>query len=283
MLRILPVFGLLLLIGLARFQPAKTPGFKDSFCGLIKVESNTTRTSAFSLIQIDTSLQKQIPVLCYHYIKKNISKGSLYVIPETVFEQQMRMLLDSGYETILPDQIYLSVTEGSKLPAKPVMLSFDDTHEEDYLNVFPILNRLGLKAVFFINTVVIGKPGYMTSMQIKELSDSGHTIGGHTWNHPNIKKLRERDLTWQIDKPKQDIEKITGKPVEHFAYPYGVWNDAGISKLKKHGIKTAFQFSGNQNKKQPLHTIRRLIVSGNWSETDLFRQIDSTFFAVKDE
>ena len=89
--------------------------------------------------------------------------------------------------------------------------------------------------------------------------------------------MRDRDLIWQIEKPKQEIEKITGKAVYDFAYPYGVWNNAGISKLKTVGVKTAFQLSGKQSEKYPLHTIRRLAVSGLWSAADLLAQMDSTF------
>ena len=276
-LKTLSILALLAVIDQFKSNLEEARGFRQTWCNLISSEENSIKTSDVTLTHYDSFPRKQVPVLSYHYIKRNISKGSLYVMPEAVFEQQMKMLLDSGYETILPEQIYLFITRGSGLPVKPIMLSFDDTYEEDYLNVLPILSRLGLKAVFFINTVVVGKPGYMNSVQIKELSDSGHVIGAHTWNHPKIKKLRDRDLTWQIDKPKQDIEQITGKPVEHFAYPYGVWNDDGIAKLKKHGIKTAFQSSAEQSNKQPLHTIRRLVVSGNWSGTDLFNHIDSTF------
>ena len=229
------------------------------------------------IINQDSSPKKAIPVLSYNSIRNDIVNGSLNTITEIEFKRHLIALRNRGYEAILPEQIYQHITTGKELPLKPIMLSFDDTYVEDYEIAFPILNSLGLKAVFFVNTVVIGKPGYMTASQIKELADSGHVIGGHTWNHPNIQNPKERDMIWQIDKPRQEIEKITGKPVEHFAYPYGVWNSAGIAKLKKHGVKTAFQLSAKQNEKYPLHTIRRLAVSGEWSDAELLAHIDSTF------
>jgi peptidoglycan/xylan/chitin deacetylase (PgdA/CDA1 family) len=244
---------------------------------VIPISKENPWMSFSSIINQDSLPKKAIPVLSYNSIKKNIVKGSLNTIPEIAFKEHLIAIRNHGYQTILPDQIYRSVTKSEVLPPKPIMLSFDDTYAEDYEIAFPILNILGFKAVFFVNTVVIDKPGYMTASQIKELADSGHVIGGHTWNHPYIQRPKERDMVWQIDKPKQEIEKITGKPVEHFAYPYDVWNDAGIAKLKKHGVKTAFQLSGKQSEKNPLHTIRRLAVPGTWSASELLAHIDSTF------
>ncbi len=247
------------------------------------IQNNITSSYVENALWIDQNdSMKRLPVLCYHYVKRNISKGSQYVLPENEFQKQMITLRDSGYTTILPDALYSFHTKCVALPAKPIMLTFDDTYEEHYSIVAPILNQFGFKAVFFVNTVVIGKPGYMTEIQLKELSEKGHAIGGHTWNHPHIKQLKERDLIWQIDKPKQELEKITGKPVQAFAYPYGIWNDAAISKLKKHGVTTAFQLSEKPSKKNPLHTIRRLLVWGTWTEDELLKHM-ATFFLPPDD
>jgi len=61
------------------------------------------------------------------------------------------------------------------------------------------------------------------------------------------------------------LEKITGKPVYYFAYPNGNWNQQAIDTLRIYGYKAAFQLTGKQSKREPLFTIRRMMVSGNWS------------------
>ncbi len=221
--------------------------------------------------------RKQIPVLCYHNIKKEPVKEDLLWISEAGLNEQMKMLYNSGYHTVLPDQLNQYLTTGTALPTKPVLLSFDDTHEEHFSIVVPILNRYRFKAVFFPMTVSIGKKNYMTAAQIKTLSDSGHAIGCHTWNHPSITTLKGKEWEQQIDKPKLLLEKITGKPVKYFAYPYGAWNDTAIMELKKRGIKAAFQLTGKQSEKEPLFTIRRLMVSGSWSGAQLQRHMKATF------
>jgi peptidoglycan/xylan/chitin deacetylase (PgdA/CDA1 family) len=225
--------------------------------------------------------RKQIPVLCYHNIKENPPKEDLLWISEARLNEQMKTLYDSGYHTVLPDQLYQYLITGATLPTKPILLSFDDGHEEHFSIVAPILSRYGYKGVFFTMTVCIGKKGFMNAAQIKTLSDSGHIIGEHTWDHPNITKLEGMNWEQQIDKPKLLLEKITGKHVIYFAYPYGAWNDAAIMELKKRGIKAAFQLTSKQSAKEPLFTIRRLMVSGNWSGTVLLKMITVTFQKAK--
>ena len=126
-------------------------------------------------------------------------------------------------------------------------------------------------------TVCINKPGYMTATQTKQLSDDGHTIAAHTWDHPVITTLKGETWERQIDKPKQQLEKITGKPVQSFAYPYGVWNETTAAELKKRGFKTAFQLTDKQSLNEPLLSIRRITVSGRWSLPELDKQIANTF------
>jgi len=222
--------------------------------------------------------QKQIPVLCYHNIGP-LKKGNspAYTIDAEQFNAHIKMLSDSGYTAILPDQLCEYLTNGKTLPFKSIMITFDDSHEDHFTTAAPILKRFGYRGVFFIMTVTIGKYAYLTGAQIKELSDSGHVIAGHTWNHPSITKLKGQDWNMQISRPKEILEKITGRPVQYFAYPYGAWDDKAIDQLKKREIKAAFQLLEKQSEKEPLYTIRRLMVSGDWSAATLYKHIKIFF------
>jgi hypothetical protein len=73
------------------------------------------------------------------------------------------------------------------------------------------------------------------------------------------------------------LEQITGKPVYYFAYPYGAWNEKAAEELKKRGIKAAFQLSEEENSRDPLYTIRRVMVSDTWSTVKLEGEIHSVF------
>ena len=219
----------------------------------------------------------QVPVLSYHNVQANPNKPSAYYISSAVFEKQIKYLKDNGYKTILPDDIYNYYISCTTLPEKPIMLSFDDTRKEHFNIVAPILEKYGFKGTFFIMTVAIGKKNYMTASDIKMLSDNGHCIGHHTYDHQDLRKLPIKEWNTQIDKPKIKLEKIIRKEVNYLAYPFGLCNDYAAKELKKRNFKGAFQLSGRQDKNNPLLTIRRLIVPGNWDGKRLIKEISVSF------
>src|SRR5450432_401742 len=225
--------------------------------------------------------KKQVPILCYHQIrdwKPTDSKVSkTYIVPPAAFAAQMRMLADSGYHTITPDQLYAYLISGGRLPEKPIMLSFDDTDLDQYTTAYPEMKKYGFKAVFFIMTVSLGKPHYMSRDQVRALSDDGNTIGSHTWDHHNVKKYEGNDWITQLDKPTRQLEQITGKSIRYFAYPFGLWNKAAFPELKKRGFIAAFQLNEKADPVDPLYSIRRIIVPGTWSGNSLHQWIIRDF------
>ena len=229
--------------------------------------------------------RKQVPVLCYHQVRNwkptDGKVGKDYIVEIQNFKNQIKMLADSGYQTILPDQLYAYLNQGKALPNKPVMLTFDDTDLDQFTIVNPTLKKYNYKAVYFIMTVSIGRKGkfvnYMNTDQIKQLSDEGNIIGSHTYDHKNFKKYTGKDWEEQLDKPTAKLEKITGKKIKYFAYPFGLWNAEGISQLKKRNFKMAFQLAAKSDEKEPLYTVRRIIASGYWNPKTLHNSIKNSF------
>ncbi|MET1057869.1 MAG: polysaccharide deacetylase family protein [Pedobacter sp.] len=225
--------------------------------------------------------RKQVPVLCYHQIrdwKPTDSKTSKdYIVPIAVFKAQMKMLADSGYHTILADQLYDYLNNGTALPSKPIVLTFDDTDVDQYTIAEPTLTKYGYKGIYFVMTVSLGRPHYMSKAQVKDLSDKGNDIGSHTWDHHNVKKYQGKDWEIQIDKPTKTLHEITGKDIHHFAYPFGLWNPEAIPELKKRGFKSAFILGTKRDENNPLFTIRRIIASGYWTPKTLSNSIKNSF------
>jgi len=229
--------------------------------------------------------RKQVPILCYHQVRNwkptDGKVGKDYIVEIQNFKDQMKMLADSGYQTILPDQLYAYLNTGAPLPAKPIMLTFDDTDLDQFTTAAPIMKKHGFKAVYFIMTVSIGKKGkfvhYMSSDQIKQLSDAGNVIGSHTYDHKNFKKYQGKDWEEQLDKPTKRLEEITGKKMTEFAYPFGLWNAEGIPELKKRGFRMAFSLADKRDQNDPLFTVRWIIASGYWSPRTLHNSIVKSF------
>jgi peptidoglycan/xylan/chitin deacetylase (PgdA/CDA1 family) len=228
--------------------------------------------------------KKEVPVLCYHQIREWLpsdgKRAKDDIISPAKFKEHVKMLADSGYQSILPDQLYDYLVYGKELPEKPIMFTFDDTDLDQYTVAYPTLKQYGFKGVYFIMTVSIGKKGriaYMNAQQIKELSDQGNVIASHTYDHKNFAKFNEEDWKTQIDEPTQKLEKITGKKIEYFAYPYGVYKSSSLPKLKEHGFKAAFILSTKRDENYPLYTIRRIIDPGNYTAKNLLHSIKKSF------
>src|SRR6187397_514021 len=139
-------------------------------------EASDIPVSAATIIQ-----RKQVPILCYHRLE-NKNTASDYTVSINSFKEQLKLLADSGYHSVLPGQLNDYLIKGTPLPSKPFMLTFDDTRQEHYSIAAPEMEKYGFKGVFFVMTIPIGRPNYMTTEQIKELSDRGHVIGSHTWD-----------------------------------------------------------------------------------------------------
>ena len=234
--------------------------------------------------------RKQVPVLCYHHIYDIPKATREYDVTVQAFKEQMKMLADSGFKTITPDQYYDYLTKGTPLPEKPVMITYDDTDEEQFRIAKPEMDKYGFKGVYFIMTISIGRPRYMTKDQIKQLSDEGHIIASHTWDHHRVDKLKNEnkiqyrgkdtvvnEWDFQLANTRKKLQEITGKPVEYFAYPFGIWSKEAIPEIEKRGYKMAFQLSTPRDSTQPLYTVRRMIVAPTWTAAGMLRVMKSTF------
>jgi peptidoglycan/xylan/chitin deacetylase (PgdA/CDA1 family) len=121
------------------------------------------------------------------------------------------------------------------------------------------------------------RANYMRKEQIRSLSDKGDVIGNHSWDHQNVKLVAGEEWDKQLAAPKKRLEKITGKPVAYFAYPFGIWNDSSITHLRAGGHRAAFQLAGASDSSALLYTIRRMIVPGGWSAPKMHSYMKGIF------
>ena len=273
--------SLILLFFLASCSTPSEKATKESST-VVTPEVKNSEPKKTAIADLATILsKKEVPILCYHHIR-NFKPGESenmksYSVTPAAFAAQMKALSDSGYSTILPDQLYEYLVHGGVLPAKPVMLTFDDTDEEQYSIGKTEMDKYGFKGVYFIMTISINRPRYMSKEQIKNLSDSGHVIAGHTWDHHMVTKYQGEDWDIQLVKPRKQLEAITGKSITYFAYPFGLWNQAAIPEIKNRDYKLAFILSTKRDSTEPLYTVRRMIVPGQWSTNGMLKAMRSTF------
>ena len=213
-----------------------------------------------------------VPVLAYHLI--NVPEGGEFNVSADDFAAQMAWLHENDYHTLTPDQLLAALTRGAALPPHPVLITFDDNQYTPYEYAVPILKQDGFTAAFFIQTVTIGKDGFMDADQIKALADAGFTIGGHTWDHRILIQQTNEEVERQLKLSGDDLIAILGHPPEYFAYPSGLYDERIVAALQAHGYKAAFRLhDADDPLVAPEFMIPRQIIPGAWSLQDFIDNV----------
>lgn len=80
-----------------------------------------------------------LPIIMYHEVKPN--KSGKDAIQPWEFEADLKWLADNGYTTIVMADLIAYVRDGTPLPEKPIILSFDDGYYNNYVYVLPLLQQ----------------------------------------------------------------------------------------------------------------------------------------------
>ena len=104
--------------------------------------------------------EDSVPILVYHRVSDTDTNPTTLKVAD--FDAQLKYLADNGYHVVAPDDLLDAWASGKTLPDKPIVLTFDDGHEDIYKNVFPILQKYNMRATVFIVTDHIGMKDYLS-------------------------------------------------------------------------------------------------------------------------
>lgn len=177
-----------------------------------------------------------LPILLYHYIRVNPVPSdkvgwNLSVTP-TNFAQQMAFLRFIGAHTLTLGDALDALRTGKALPPRSVILTFDDGYFDFASKAAPVMFQDGLKGTVFVVSGFLGRNGYMTRPQVRQVAAMGMVIGCHTVSHVALAGVPLSFAQQQIDIAHQQLQQLTGTPVTDFAYPYGSY-DAAVEQLVK--------------------------------------------------
>ena len=217
-----------------------------------------------------------VAILMYHYISTNpqwpqdILRTHLSVTPRA-FAAQLNYLRQAGYTTITLDDLVHALRDDVALPAKPIILTFDDGYQDFYDNAYPLLRQFHDQATIYIITGKAGHAGYMTWDELRKLAASPLiTIGAHTRTHPDLRTLTAARSWNELEGSKVDLERELGRPVRHFAYPSGEYNQTVLDQLAELGFETAVTtHEGLSETSDRLLTLMRVRVNGYTGLADL--------------
>ncbi len=194
--------------------------------------------------------EAEVPILMYHYISDlppdaDAIRRDLTVAPAD-FEAQLAYLRDAGYTGVTLDDLIGYLAAGRPLPAKPVVLTFDDGYADAYSGAFPLLKQYGFPGTFFVITSFLdeGRPGYLTWEQAAQMQAAGMEIEAHSVTHPDLTGLGDDALVAEVQGAREAIEAHLHAPVRYFCYPSGRYDQRTIAALQAAGYWAAVTTAG---------------------------------------
>jgi len=221
----------------------------------------------------------RVPILMYHHIavpgpNADAIRRDLSVSP-AAFEAQMAYLASQGYRTVSLLDLFEHLQGGQALPPRPIILTFDDGYDDNYTNAYPILRRYGLQGTFFIITGLVGRPGYLTWEQAREMRRGGMSLESHTCTHPDLAKSAPWYVDKEIKEAKAALERELGGPVLFFSYPSGKYNAAAIAALQANGYLGAVTTQhGTMHQASALYELRRVRIRGSDTLESFVRKVE---------
>ena len=215
-----------------------------------------------------------IITLMYHRFEEN--KYPSTNIRMSDFKSHLNLIKNSGFEFVNPNKFQESFKNNSK--KKKVLLTIDDGFSSFYQNAWPILKSNKIPFLLFVSTREVGKYGYMSWEQIKELSKEDFVhIGNHSHTHEYLVDRNPEEIIEDLKKSISIFEKELGYKSPFFSYPFGEYSIAFKKIVKNLNFVFAFgQHSGVVDKtKNPLE-LPRFPINEKYGEIERFKTILNT-------
>ncbi|MGH2718151.1 MAG: polysaccharide deacetylase family protein, partial [Actinomycetota bacterium] len=191
-----------------------------------------------------------VPILLYHGVSDDCSpEMARFTVAPSAFEEQLSQLAGDGYETLTVSAFRPALLGAAgRLPARPLLITFDDGLANFATEALPILQRYGFAATLYAISGSMGDaaPGrnrygdpMLTWAELSEVATAGVEVGAHTHGHPMLDTLPHSEAREEITRSKDLIEQHLQAPIGSFAYPHGYSSSWVRHEVQKAGFTTA--------------------------------------------
>jgi len=183
------------------------------------------------------SAAQSLPILMYHQITPAPDRVfRKYAITPSEFAEQMSWIAGHGFVPIHLDDAFGDPS--GPLPAKPIVITFDDGFQDCFDYAIPVLTSHAFTATFFVVAGLAGKRSEWLPAErgveydlmgwdsIRTLADLGFECGAHSMTHPRLARLSPDEQDRELGDSRRTIEDQIGRAVRHVAYPFGSFNAA---------------------------------------------------------
>lgn len=254
----------------------------NNYTPLTYGERSPRKMQTYDKSQTPSYKKPYIPVLMYHKFKEqveNTKEDQSMSVSISLFEAQLKALLEAGYTTINFKQLQDHLEGKAGLPKKPILITADDGYLCNYEEAYPILKRYNAQATFFVTSLYVGVTNeheHFTWEQAKEMEASGLIdIQSHTYGHTLMDELDQKGVLYEVQKSFADIEKNLGKrDVKVLAYPQFLHTKEVKDWVTGGGVNLQVTNLANKSVKTTATDIKRIHVSNELSPSQLKNQLD---------
>ncbi len=154
------------------------------------------------------------------------------------------IISEENFNSYISGKKFVSIKDSLKSISKnhkSYVLTVDDALDDLYTYIYPFCQKNNIPFTAFISVDLLGKPGYITTEQLIEMSkNSLVTIGSHGCNHIKLNECDTKTAYHEILSSKEKLEHLIGKKVNLIAYPNGAVNKFVLKTAKKAGYKYGF-------------------------------------------
>ena len=207
-----------------------------------------------------------VAVLMYHGIRSQAGKEKprdKYCLDENRFVSQ----LDRCSRAALPVVSLKHNWRNARDAAGAVVATFDDGSASDFDVALPRLLERGYSADFFVNSSTVGKPGYVSWEQLKEMDRAGMSVQSHGSEHVPLTLLSGRALREQLLRGRTEIQDRLGSEVEFLSVPFGFLNSRVVDAALQIGF-TAVCDSVSWPARMGSRVIHRIAVERSTSDRE---------------
>ena len=161
---------------------------------------------------------------------------------------------------------------------RKILITIDDGFLSFYKNAWPVLKSNKIPFILFVSTREVGKNGYMSWEQIREISKEDFVhIGNHSHSHEYLIDRTNNDILDDMKNSIRLFEKNLGSNSYFFSYPFGEYSLEFKKIIKDLNFKFAFgQHSGVADETKDLLELPRFPINEKYGELKRFETILNT-------
>jgi peptidoglycan/xylan/chitin deacetylase (PgdA/CDA1 family) len=202
----------------------------------------------------------------------------------------MAYLAARSYHVITLEGLCHSLINARPLPARCVVLTFDDGFVDNYTQAYPILQRFGFPATIFLTVAFIGtnelpvlsgrhRPARpLTWQQVDDMGRHGIAFGSHTLTHPALPRLGEAELRHEICDSRRLLEEKLARAIPFFCYPKGEFTSPIKVLVREAGYTAACSvFPGAVQAKSDLFALPRTYIGRDDTLSDFRNKLSGGY------